>query len=223
MNCPPILCPEDSLPEAEQKKTSSIDEENVAEFSSLLIPKEGKEVLLLKELRSICKKGASHILLKGKQKKTEDTILGMTPEILSPFRKIDTFTKSPIAPLPPAEAIELLDCLCSEMLVIQTETSSQTTFVLQSEQFAESSFYGAEITIEEFSTAPKLFNVSIKASDLAVTIIQTHLAGLLSLLEKRDFSFGINRIDTSLLTKTTTAKEREDADLDREKDKERQQ
>ncbi len=223
MNCPPVICPEDSLPETEQKKTSPLDEENIAEFSSLLIPKEGKEVLLLKELRSICKKGASHILLKGKQKKIEDTTLEIIPESLSPFRKIETFAKSSTGPLPPAEAIEFLDRLCSEMLVTQTETSSQTTFVLESEQFAGSSFYGAEITIEEFSTAPKLFNVSIKASDLAVTIIQTHLAGLLNLLEKRDFSFGINRIDTSLLTKNTTTKEREDADLDREKDKERQQ
>ncbi len=204
-----------------EKETSYIKEKSKEQHTTHFPKKKTKEVKLLEELLSICKKGATQLLLKEKTQKKEEIPLGMTPEIIAPLRKVDLFPETPTSSLMPIDALELIDQVCSEILVMETESSSQTTFILQGERFSNSSFYGAEITIEEFSTAPKLFNISIKTTDSAITIIQTQIAGFLNLLEKRDFSFGINRIDTSLQTESPTGKEK--SDQDRQKDKKREQ
>lgn len=106
-----------------------------------------------------------------------------------------------------AESLLLFDKMCSEMLVMTSESCSKTVLILQSTEFTNSPFYGAEVTLEEFSTAPKIFNVSIRANDSAIILIQSHLAGFMQLLEDRNFSFGINRIDTSILTGSSLSKE----------------
>ena len=104
------------------------------------------------------------------------------------------------------ESLLLFDKMCSEMLVMSSESCSKTTLTLQSKEFTHSPFYGAEITLEEFSTAPTIFNVSIKANESAIILIQSHLAGFMQLLEDRNFSFGINRIDTSIANEPFTSK-----------------
>jgi hypothetical protein len=86
------------------------------------------------------------------------------------------------------------------MVVMQTESTSSTTFTLQGDAFASSPFKGATITIVEYSTAPKVFNVSITANETANNLLQTHMASFFQLLETRNFSFAIHRVDTHLST-----------------------
>ena len=106
-----------------------------------------------------------------------------------------------------SESLLLFDKMCSEMLVMNSESSSKTSIILESAEFIHSPFYGSEITIEEFSTAPKIFNVSIRTNESAVILIQSHMAGFMQLLEDRNFSFGINRIDTSINSESSLSKE----------------
>jgi hypothetical protein len=113
---------------------------------------------------------------------------------LNPMPQISTISAIP------DECFKLFDKLCSEMLVMDAEACITTTFTLESEAFANSPFYGAQVTIEEYSTAPKVFNVSITAQAAAVTQVENHMAGFFELLETRNFSFAIHKIDTYLST-----------------------
>jgi hypothetical protein len=100
----------------------------------------------------------------------------------------------------PSACLQVWDKLCTEMVVMQTESTSSTTFTLQGDAFASSPFKGATITIVEYSTAPKVFNVSITANETANNLLQTHMASFFQLLETRNFSFAIHRVDTHLST-----------------------
>jgi len=100
----------------------------------------------------------------------------------------------------PAPCLEVWDKLCTEMVVMQAEGCSSTTFTLQGTAFANSPFQGTTITIAEYSTAPTVFNVSITATQDAIELLQTHMASFFQLLETRNFSFAIHRIDTHLST-----------------------
>lgn len=100
----------------------------------------------------------------------------------------------------PDECLQIIDKLCSEMLVMNSESCITTTLVLETQNFINSPFYGAKITISEYNTAPKIFNVSITAGEIATALLQTHMTGFFELLETRNFSFAIHKIDTHLST-----------------------
>lgn len=101
---------------------------------------------------------------------------------------------SSISSIPPV-CLQVWDKLCSEMVVMQTEASTSTSFTLQGGLFE-----GTNITIVEYSTAPTVFNVSITAGQEAIELLQSQMASFFQLLETRNFSFAIHRIDTHLFT-----------------------
>ncbi len=149
--------------------------------------------------------------------KKEEIPLGTLPEIIRAlpfFLPIGQSSPSYVISAASVEALQFLDTLCCELLIMDSEGSSKTTVLLDNETFANSPFFGAEISMEEFSTAPKVFNVCIHAGDLATTLIQAHLAGFMELLQDRKFSFGINRIDTSLLSEERHFGEHDKEDQD---------
>jgi hypothetical protein len=129
-----------------------------------------------------------------------------------------TSSHSKISP----EILSFFDRLCGEMIVMASEQSNRTTLVLNSDEFLSSPLYGAEITIEEFSTAPKIFNVSISAEAQAIELVQSQLSGFWEIFQERKFSFSINRVDTELLSKPVFSRRsgEDKNDLDQEqKDK----
>jgi hypothetical protein len=98
----------------------------------------------------------------------------------------------------PDEIEALFEKMAESMLLISSEGRTETTLFLDSPQFDHSPFYGTRITIQEFSTAPKAFNVEIAASSWALMQIDTHKAALLTAFAKGDFGFSIHRLDTEL-------------------------
>ncbi len=136
-------------------------------------------------------------------------ILPISP-VLDPLPQI-----SPISSIPD-ECLKIFDKLCSEMLVMDAESCITTTFVLETESFARSPFYGATVTIEEYSTAPKVFNVSITAQESAITLIETQMTGFFELLETRNFSFAIHKIDTHLSTDSWYKEKEREQDRDQD-------
>lgn len=99
----------------------------------------------------------------------------------------------------PAEIEALFEKMAGTMLVLSSSNESETTVFLDAPQFDRSPFYGTRITIKEFSTAPKAFNIEIASSALATNAIDIHKPALLSAFAKGDFNFSIGRFDTEIL------------------------
>ncbi len=98
------------------------------------------------------------------------------------------------------EVQALFEKMASAMIVMQTSGEAETTLFLDSPQFASSIFYGTQITIREFSTAPKAFNVEIISSPSAIGVIDPCKNDLLSAFQNGHFNFSIQRFDTFLQT-----------------------
>jgi hypothetical protein len=98
------------------------------------------------------------------------------------------------------EIVELLQNLGGDMMIMNDAGSIKTTLYC-TDRFPESSvFQDMEITIEEFTSAPKLFNITLKGSPQAIEVASIHLEAFMKLFQERKFGFSINRIDTEIST-----------------------
>lgn len=98
------------------------------------------------------------------------------------------------------EVQALFEKMASTMIVMQTSGEAETTLFLDSPQFASSIFFGTQITIREFSTAPKAFNVEIVSTPSAIHAIDPCKNDLLSAFQNGHFNFSIHRFDTYIHT-----------------------
>lgn len=178
------------------------------ESDPILQNKEAKA--LLQDLLSLCKKNIADELTKEKteSESQEDFEEEASPFIVVPWSSspftFQTPTSSSSCLMTTAsvfseETLKFFDTVCNQLVFLENEGISRTTLSLDSEHLRDSPFYGARIVLEEFSTAPKLFNISITAGNQAITLIQTHLAGFMQLIEEKKFSFGVHRVDTDCL------------------------
>src|SRR5581483_3594376 len=70
-----------------------------------------------------------------------------------------------------SEMEALFEKMASCMIVMNASNDVETTLFLDGANFASSSLFGAQITIKEFSTAPKAFNVEIISNSNAAAMI----------------------------------------------------
>lgn len=99
---------------------------------------------------------------------------------------------------PVAEIQALFEKMASTMLILHTEGSQETTFLLDSPQFASSSLFGTRITIKEFTTAPKVFNIEIASHQAGLHLLATHKDALLAAFESHKLPFSVHRLDMEL-------------------------
>jgi|GEM_PF-1875590 len=102
---------------------------------------------------------------------------------------------------PSAQVHQLFAKLVDSLTHLDQNGIKATTLVLGSDAFGSSIFSGSEITITEYSTAPKMFNIQLCGNPSALAFFQDHAASLASAFESGKFSFGVHRIDTELLAK----------------------
>lgn len=100
----------------------------------------------------------------------------------------------------------LFESMASQMVIMTSSHEQKTTIVLDADHFGSSPLAGAEITITEFSTAPKIFNVEIIGNPSAVALIQKSQEALLQRIAKGNFSFSIHRLE-ALSTRRAPASE----------------
>lgn len=124
---------------------------------------------------------------------------------------------TPAAPLPPfllngaafssgaLEAIQpsgqvhdLLAKLVDTLIHVDQNGIKETTLILDANTSGSSLFGGSVLTITEYNTAPKVFNVRFSASAEALQVFHAHAASLAALFEQGKRSFTVHRIDTSL-------------------------
>ena len=85
------------------------------------------------------------------------------------------------------------------MTVMTQSGITETSISLTSDQFSGSHFYGAEIVIREYSTAPKQFNIEVRGSAAAVAQFQGSIPYIESAFRTGNYKFGIHRLETSIL------------------------
>jgi len=101
---------------------------------------------------------------------------------------------------PSSEVGALYDKILQVIIVSHAEGIQETTFFLEGDAFNTSVFQGAKITITEYSTAPKVFNIEFSANSTALNLFESHAAELMIALQKQDLGFSVNRIDSTILS-----------------------
>jgi hypothetical protein len=111
----------------------------------------------------------------------------------------ESLSSGSIQPLTlPAEIEALFEKMAGTLILACSSLETETSLILDSPQFSSSPFYGTQISIKEFSTAPKAFNIEILSSATALALLAPHQADLLAFFEKGNFNFSIGRLTTSI-------------------------
>lgn len=108
---------------------------------------------------------------------------------------------APFAHLPAAVAA-LFERMVGVMTVMTNNTKgvTQTTINLDTPKFANSVFFGAQIIISEYSTAPKAFNIQLLGNQQAVNLFTNNAQELVAAFQAGNYTFKVNRIDTGYLS-----------------------
>lgn len=120
---------------------------------------------------------------------------------------------TPVTQTLPLEIEELWQKLASTTVFMNSQDQKTTTFFLET----NSVFSGMRITIQEFKTAPKIFNIELATiSSEALSLIASHVQQLCGSFTYHEgaFGFSVHRIDTELLPYETHNRQKEEADED---------
>ncbi|MEK7339182.1 MAG: hypothetical protein WBD50_08200 [Candidatus Rhabdochlamydia sp.] len=102
----------------------------------------------------------------------------------------------------PLEIEELWGKLASASILMNHSQDKETTFILDTNT---SLFSGMRITIKEYSTAPKVFNIELApTSSTALSLIASHVPQLLNRFRQESFGFSVNDIIPELQSYQTT-------------------
>src|SRR5581483_6323643 len=91
---------------------------------------------------------------------------------------------------------EMFDRMVGVMTVMTQSGMTETTFTLNSPQFASSVFFGTQIIIQEFSTAPQAFNIQINGAPQAIGLLQNNADELMAAFQAGNYGFRVNRLET---------------------------
>lgn len=161
----------------EQKKT---EEEMAAQAAS---PKEGMPPLKIEK-----KKEKEEISI-SPQEAAASPVSGLNLEV--------TLTGSPTgvpAYLSP-QVYALFERMVGVITVMSQTDVKETTITLNSPEFASSIFFGSQIIIQEYATAPLQYNIQITGNPDAVKVFEGSAQDLLASLNSGQYKFRINRLD----------------------------
>jgi hypothetical protein len=81
------------------------------------------------------------------------------------------------------------------MIVMSSSNEVETTLFLDN---PSSIFCGSRITIREFSTAPKVFNIEIASNAQTIATLDAARSDLLAAFQNGKFNFSVHRFDTEV-------------------------
>jgi len=119
-----------------------------------------------------------------------------TPRIQEPIKnsssiKVEKYSLN-------TEIVTLIEKLGAEMILMTSEDANHTTIRLGDNYPQGSVLNNLEISIQEFSTAPKIFNVTLTSTPESLEKISPYINQLLNVFRERKFDFSINRIETEI-------------------------
>jgi hypothetical protein len=113
----------------------------------------------------------------------------------APFAITETGKSSALPPVIAAA----FEAMVSTMLIMDSCAEVETIFFLDSPHFASSVLFGTKITIREFSTAPKMFNIEITSNPQGVALMEAGKSHLFAAFENAHLNFTVHRFETHLL------------------------
>jgi hypothetical protein len=108
----------------------------------------------------------------------------------------------------------LFEKMASSMILMCSSNETETTLYLDNPHFASSVFFGSKITIREFSTAPKAFNIEIASSPAAIAALEAGKQDLLAAFQQGNFNFSVHRIDSHIQEERPVFHRKESRDHD---------
>ncbi len=148
-----------------------------------------------------CKTPPSKPFPKDKKTNQEPQQAPTPMALMQPPSSTLTTTTTPTLCSQKAALLALVETLTCQLTIMETTDLSETTVELTGPQFEHSIFCGATLQLQEFSTAPKVFNVHFIGSPEAAALLGSHAAEIIETLRSETKPFAIHRIDTSLCTK----------------------
>jgi hypothetical protein len=109
------------------------------------------------------------------------------------------------------QVMEIFDRMVGVMTVMNMSGMTETVITLNAPQFASSIFFGSQIIIQEFSTAPQAFNIQLNGTAQAVALFQGNANDLMAAFQAGNYNFRINRLETGYLTERPLFKRKEKA------------
>ncbi len=157
-----------------------------------------------------------------KEKKSAEVhgVPGMQPGVAAPL------TGTPSAPTAPAPytqlhpmVLDLFERMVGVMTVMSTAGITETTVTLSSPQYANSVFFGAQIIIKEYSTAPKAFNIQIITNAQGAALVQANADDLMAAFRTGNYNFKVNRLEAGLSAEKPLVRRKEGPSKDKEEKK----
>lgn len=216
--------PPESSPEDQEMKTSQVETQQGVSLTpkspgqkagqELQKPGESAEGFLAaraKEKNEEIDKAVSEEMTKtlgpseeapGEKKKRKDDssnqpISGEAP-ISTPLTDGQAFPLASVSGLPSyisPQIYALFEKMVGVITVMVESDVKETSITLNSPEFASSAFFGSQIIIQEYSTAPNQFNIQIIGNADAVKIFEGNAQDLLASLNSGKYNFRINRLD----------------------------
>ena len=98
-----------------------------------------------------------------------------------------------------AEAYELLETMAGVILIQKDKTKTSTTITLN---MPNSVFNGAKLVLDQYSTAPMIYNVQLLGSPEAIKAFEANQNTLSKSFEEAQYNFEVNILKPSLIVKS---------------------
>jgi hypothetical protein len=112
--------------------------------------------------------------------------------------------------------MDLFDRMVGVMTVMNLSGMTETVVTLNAPQFASSVFFGSQIIIQEFSTAPKQFNIQLNGTPQAIALFQGNASNLMATFSQGNFGFRVHRLQTGNIEEKPLFKRKEKISGDKE-------
>ena len=138
--------------------------------------------------------------------KIEPPLAQEAPAARGPLLPLPNQSPVPYMQLSPA-ILELFERMVGAMVIMNTSGIKETVIHLNMPQMANSVFYGSEIIIREYSSAPKEFNIQLMGTAQATEQFQSKINALYNAFHTGNFDFKVHRIETGIRPESIKRKE----------------
>lgn len=107
------------------------------------------------------------------------------------------------------QIMELFDRMVGTMSVMSLSGVTETVIDLSAEKFASSVFFGSQIIIREYSSAPLAYNIQINSSAQALALLEKNAATLVAAFQYGNYNFRVHRLESGLLEERPRVKRKE--------------
>lgn len=104
---------------------------------------------------------------------------------------------------------ELFEKMVGVMTVMTNAGITEYTLTLNAPEYSGSIFFGSQISIKEYSTAPKAFNVTVISNPQGVSLMQANSADLMAAFQAGNYNFRVNRFEAVLPTEKPLVRRKE--------------